>query len=89
MEITPKNFDTYTKDTVENRIIRAMMRGDKAMTFDNNDNNIGKCRDEVLTEDEIAAHLRHNGFQVGRLLTTQDGVEEHAGYVVKWGSDDN
>lgn len=88
MIVTPSMFDDLKKDNVENRIIRAMISGEKKLIFDNSENNIGRCKDENRADSEIAKSLLVRGFKVSKLFYEDGDREETVGYMVRWGSED-
>lgn len=85
---TPSMFEDLKKDNVENRIIRAMLRGEKKLIFDNSENNIERCKDEDRLDSEIAKSLLVRGFKVSRLFYEDGDREETVGYMVRWESRD-
>lgn len=88
MIVTPGMFENLSKDNVENRIIRAMINGEKKLIFDNSENNIGRCKDESRSDADIAKSLLVRGFKVSRLFCEDGGRNEPVGYMVRWGSED-
>lgn len=85
--VTPGMFKDLKQDNVENRIIRAMLRGEKKFIFDNSENNIGRCKDESRSDADIAKSLLVRGFKVSRLFYEGGDREEAAGYMVRWGNE--
>jgi len=89
VKINPRDFNALKKDTIENRIISAMIDGKTSIRVDQNQNHMGRCVDECLTNDEIYETFSRAGFKVKRLLTEDECGEltKVAGFVIEWASD--
>lgn len=86
------SFEYLKKDTVYNRILRAMLDGKKSIIIDNEENNLTRCVDEVMSMEELRDELESLGFVVKRLYTkTADDFDDIKrlyptnSFIVKWG----
>lgn len=90
MRVKPSDFRRLTKDTVDNKIIKCMMRGWTSTTIDQRENHMGRCHDETKSEEKIVEDLRKRGFEVRNLVSDMNGDGEyvHVGYNIVWGEED-
>lgn len=86
------NLDSYEylkRDTVYNRILRAMLDGKESIIIDNDENNMTRCVDEELDMEELRDELVSLGFVVNRLYTNTghdffNFNEPTNSFIVKW-----
>lgn len=83
------SFEYLKRDTVYNRILRAMLNGKKSIIIDNDVSSMTRCVDEELSMEELQDNLESLGFLVKRLYT-HIGSSDHDlvptnSYIVKWG----
>lgn len=89
------NVDSYEylkRDTVYNRILRAMLDGKESIIIDNEENNITRCVDEEMDMEELQDELTSLGFVVKRLYTNNgysfddiNDLDPTNSFIVKWG----
>lgn len=88
MNIDPDLFSIYNKDTIENQIRLAMLKGKTATIVDQRSDNLGRCRDEVYPEKEVIDYLKRAGFKVSSMYYLDGDEKVPCGYNVKWGNDE-
>lgn len=86
------SFEHLKRDTVYNRILRAMLDGKESIIIDNDENSMARCVDEELDMEELRDELVSLGFVVKRLYTNTGYVFDDINdfdptnsFIVKWG----